>query len=93
MTVAGATPASEVTVPADLLGPDHTLHRGFAIRGGRRVLIYGVAPLNAGLRVATRGNSDSVLPLFAVGVFTTLARARAGMFRRRVMAYDSGWRW
>ncbi|MHB8393780.1 MAG: amino acid permease, partial [Candidatus Dormibacteria bacterium] len=49
--------------------------------------------LSAVLLVATGGNTGSLIPLFAIGVFTGFTLAQAGMVRHWLSGRQSGWRW
>jgi amino acid transporter len=96
LALAANTSFGGLPVLASLLAADHRLPHAFAIRGDRLVFSYGIvalAVLAAGLLVATGGNTDSLIPLFAIGVFTGFTLAQAGMVRHWVQGHERGWRW
>ena len=90
LALAANTSFGGLPVLASLLAADHRLPHSFAVRGDRLVFTYGIlalAVLAAVLLVATGGNTDSLIPLFAIGVFTGFTLAQTGMamhwFRHR----------
>jgi amino acid transporter len=67
---------------ASVLARDHFLPHLFAIRGDRLVYQYGIAilaVLSAILLVAVRGNTQALIPMFAIGVFTGFTLSQTGM--------------
>jgi amino acid transporter len=96
LALAANTSFGGLPVLASLLARDNRLPHAFAIRGDRLVFSNGIlalAVLAAVLLVATGGNTDSLIPLFAIGVFTGFTLAQTGMVRHWVQSRDSGWRW
>ena len=96
LALAANTSFGGLPVLASLLAADHRLPHAFAIRGDRLVFTYGIvvlALLAAALLVATGGNTNSLIPLFAIGVFTGFTLAQAGMVKHWVKGRDPGWRW
>ncbi len=96
LALAANTSFGGLPVLASLLAADHRLPHAFAIRGDRLVFTYGIvalAVLAAILLIATGGNTDSLIPLFAIGVFTGFTLAQSGMVRHWLRGREGGWRW
>ncbi|MGW0182565.1 APC family permease [Nocardia sp. NPDC003345] len=67
-----------------LLAEDNCLPHRFAVASPRRVYRYGVLTLGAGaavLLVGSGGQMNTLVPLFAIGVFVGFTIAQAGMVR------------
>jgi amino acid transporter len=96
LALAANTSFGSLPVLASLLAKDNRLPHGFAIRGDRLVFnrgIWALALLAAILLAATGGNTDSLIPLFAIGVFTGFTLAQAGMVRHWLRERSQGWWW
>jgi amino acid transporter len=96
LALAANTSFGSLPVLASLLADDNRLPHGFAIRGDRLVFnlgIWALALLSAVLLAATAGDTDSLIPLFAIGVFTGFTLAQSGMVRHWLRARSRGWRW
>lgn len=96
LALAANTSFGGLPVLASLLARDNRLPHAFAIRGDRLVYSNGIlalAVLAAVLLVATGGNTDSLIPLFAIGVFTGFTLAQTGMVRHWAKGRGNGWRW
>lgn len=96
LALAANTSFGGLPVLASLLAKDQRLPHAFAIRGDRLVFNNGilVLALLAGiLLAATRGNTDSLIPLFAIGVFTGFTLAQAGMVHHWLKVRSKGWWW
>jgi amino acid transporter len=96
LALAANTSFGGLPVLASLLARDDRLPHGFAIRGDRLVFnrgIWALALLAAILLAATEGDTDSLIPLFAIGVFTGFTLAQAGMVRHWLRARSGGWWW
>jgi amino acid transporter len=80
---------------AALVGKDGYLPRQFANRGDRLVFSNGVLVLAAAaslLLVAFGGNVNALIPLYAVGVFTSFTLSQSGMVRHHLKDRQRGWR-
>jgi amino acid transporter len=80
--LAANTSFGGLPVLASLLARDHYLPHVFAIRGDRLVFQYGIwalAALAGLLLVAVRGNTDAMIPMYAIGVFTGFTLSQAGL--------------
>ncbi|MHB1501592.1 MAG: APC family permease [Candidatus Dormibacteria bacterium] len=96
LALAANTSFGGLPVLASLLAGDNRLPHAFAIRGDRLVFGYGIwvlAVLAGVLLVATAGNTNSLIPLFAIGVFTGFTLAQAGLVRHWLSTRAQGWRW
>jgi amino acid transporter len=96
LALAANTSFGGLPVLASLLAKDDRLPHGFAIRGDRLVFnrgIWALALLAAILLAATEGDTDSLIPLFAIGVFTGFTLAQAGMVRHWLRERSEGWWW
>lgn len=95
LALAANTSFGGLPVLASLLARDHRLPHAFAIRGDRLVFhngIWALAILAAALLVATGGDTNSLIPLFAIGVFTGFTLAQSGMVRHWWAERPRGWR-
>jgi amino acid transporter len=75
---------------------DAFLPRWFTNRGQRLVHSNGVLVLAAAAALVTlafRGNYNRMLPLYAIGVFTSFTFSQAGMIRRHLHLREPGWRY
>ena len=80
---------------ASLLSRDHYLPHAFALRGDRLVFSKGIWALSvaaAVLLVVVRGNTNSLIPLFAIGVFIGFTLAQTGMVRHWRRDRPAHWR-
>ena len=80
---------------AALVGKDGYLPRQFANRGDRLVFSNGILFLAAAasvLLVAFGGNVSALIPLYAVGVFTSFTLSQSGMVRHHLSFRERGWR-
>jgi amino acid transporter len=75
---------------------DAFLPRGFTKRGQRLVYSNGVLALSAAAALVTlafRADYNRMLPLYAIGVFTSFTFSQAGMTRRHLRLREPGWRY
>jgi amino acid transporter len=80
---------------AALVGKDGYLPRQFANRGDRLVFSNGIlflAGAASALLVIFGGNVSALIPLYAVGVFTSFTLSQSGMVRHHVALKERGWR-
>ncbi|MCZ7630815.1 MAG: APC family permease [Microthrixaceae bacterium] len=80
---------------AALVGKDGYLPRQFANRGDRLVFSNGVLVLAGAaslLIVSFGGNVSALIPLYAVGVFTSFTLSQSGMVRHHLNDRQRGWR-
>ena len=81
---------------ASFAAADSFLPRWFTKRGRRLVHSNGVLALSAAAGVVTlafRGDYNRMLPLYAIGVFTSFTFSQAGMTRRHLRLREPGWRY
>ncbi len=82
LALAANTSFGGLPVLASLLARDNDLPHIFAVRGDRLVFQYGIwalAGLAAVLLWAVHGNTDALIPMFALGVFTGFTLAQSGL--------------
>jgi amino acid transporter len=80
---------------SSIIARDSYLPRQFANRGDRLVFSNGVlflAAASAVLLVAFGGLTNALIPLYAVGVFTSFTLSQAGMVRHHRKIREPGWR-
>jgi amino acid transporter len=80
---------------ASILARDRFLPRGFQFRGDRLAFTMGIASLAvlaALLLVVFNGSLDQLIPLYAVGVFTSFTLSQAGMVVHWRKDRAAGWR-
>jgi hypothetical protein len=97
LALAANTSFGGLPVLAGLLARDNFLPHLFALRADRRVFRYGITVLAvaaAALLVASRGDTQALVPLFAVGVFVGFTLSQVGMVRHWYLdrtANPRGW--
>jgi amino acid transporter len=80
---------------SSIIARDGYLPRQFGNRGDRLVFSNGIlflAVASAVLLVAFGGLTNALIPLYAVGVFTSFTLSQAGMVRHHLAERESGWR-
>ena len=88
-TLAANTSFGGLPLLASLLARDNLMPHFFQLRNERMVLARGIvvlAVLSGLLLAGVNGNTDALIPMFAIGVFTGFTLAQAGMvvhWRRR----------
>ncbi|MFE6858100.1 APC family permease [Nocardia sp. NPDC057668] len=79
-----------------ILADDNCLPHRFAVSSPHAVYRYGVLALGVCatvLIVASEGNMNALVPLFAIGVFVGFTIAQFGMVRHWLAVRSTGWRW
>jgi amino acid transporter len=82
LALAANTSFGGLPILTSLLARDNYLPHFFGLRGDRQVFgngIWVLAVLSALLLVAVGGNTNSMIPLFAIGVFTGFTLAQSGL--------------
>jgi hypothetical protein len=82
LALAANTSFGGLPVLASLLARDSYLPHLFALRGDRLVFgngIWGLAIMSGALLVAVGGNVNSLIPLFAIGVFIGFTISQSGL--------------
>lgn len=95
LALAANTSFGGLPVLASLLARDDFLPHVFALRGERAVYRYGVvvlAVLAGVLIVGSRGNTQALIPLFAIGVFIGFTLAQSGLVRHWLTHRGRAWR-
>jgi len=80
---------------SSIIARDRYLPRQFMNRGDRLVFSNGVvflAVAAAGLIIAFGGVTTALIPLYAIGVFTSFTLSQSGMVRRHLSLRQPGWR-
>jgi hypothetical protein len=94
LALAANTSFGGLPVLFGLLAKDNFLPHLFFLRGDRQVYRYGVTVLAlaaAGLLAAAQGNTQALVPLFAIGVFVGFTLSQAGMVRHWHEQGGRGW--
>ncbi len=96
LALAANTSFGGLPVLASLLARDNFLPHLFFLKADRQVHRYGVvvlAILAAALLVVSDGNTQRLVPLFAIGVFVGFTLSQAGMVRHWREQRGDGWYW
>ena len=94
LALAANTSFGGLPVLASLLARDNFLPHLFYLRADRQVHRYGVVVLAvaaAALLVVAGGNTQRLVPLFAIGVFVGFTLSQAGMVRHWRADRSEGW--
>jgi amino acid transporter len=92
--LAANTSFGGLPVLASLLARDNNLPHLFFLKADRQVHRYGITVLAvfaAILLVAARGDTQALVPLFAIGVFVGFTLSQAGMVRHWHEQRSDGW--
>jgi amino acid transporter len=95
LSLAANTSFGGLPVLASLLARDDYPPHLFALRGDRQVFANGIWALaigSAALLIAVGGNTNSLIPLFAIGVFTGFTLAQTGLVVHWWRTKPAGWR-
>ncbi|MFI7117354.1 APC family permease [Amycolatopsis sp. NPDC049868] len=95
LALAANTSFGGLPVLAQLLAKHNKLPHVFALRAERQVYRYGVGFLAitaALLLVITDGDMNTLVPLFAIGVFVGFTLSQVGMVRHWRRTRPAGWR-
>jgi amino acid transporter len=95
LALAANTSFGGMPVLAQLLAKDNNLPHLFALRAERQVHRYGIAFLavmGGLLLIGTGGDMNTLVPLFAIGVFVGFTLSQAGMVRHWWTDRPYGWR-
>src|SRR5436190_1555721 len=94
LTLAANTAYADFPRLSSIIARDGYLPRQFANRGDRLVFSNGIVFLAAAagiLLVAFGGLTNALIPLYAVGVFTSFTLSQAGMVRHHQKERQRGW--
>ena len=94
LVLAANTSFGGLPVLASLVAEDNYLPHLFHLKAERQVHRYGVvflAVAAAVLLVVSRGNTQALIPLFAIGVFIGFTLSQTGMVRHWRTQRQSGW--
>ncbi|HKB31754.1 MAG TPA: APC family permease [Streptosporangiaceae bacterium] len=96
LALAANTSFGGLPVLLSLLARDNYLPHLFFLRADRQVHRYGVwvlALLAAILLVVASGNTQALVPVFAIGVFVGFTLSQVGMVRHWHAEHGQGWQW
>ena len=94
LALAANTSFGGLPVLASLLAKDNYLPHMFALQAERQVYRYGISVLAvfaAVLLVVARGNTQALIPVFAIGVFVGFTLSQTGMVRHWHEQHSRGW--
>jgi amino acid transporter len=94
LALAANTSFGGLPVLSGLLAKDNFLPHVFALRADRQVYRYGVGVLAVAasvLLVVSRGDTQALVPMFAVGVFVGFTLSQVGMVRHWNTERGSSW--
>ncbi len=95
LTLAANTAYNGFPSLSSIIARDGYLPRQLAQRGDRLVFSNGIVALAAAaaaLLVAFGGLTNALIPLYAVGVFTSFTLSQTGMVRHHLRLREPGWR-
>jgi amino acid transporter len=95
LSLAANTSFGGLPVLASLLARDNNLPHLFALRADRQVYRYGVSVLAVAavlLLLAAEGDTQTLVPFFAIAVFIGFTISQVGMVRHWWQQRDRGWR-
>jgi amino acid transporter len=93
--LAANTSFGGLPILGSVVARDDRLPHVFALRGDRLVFangIWALAIMSGSLMVAMHGNTDALLPMFAIGVFTGFTLAQAGLVNHWRKSRPPRWR-
>jgi amino acid transporter len=94
LALAANTSFGGLPVLASLLARDNNLPHLFSLKADRQVHRYGITVLAvfaAILLVVARGDTQALIPVFAIGVFVGFTLSQAGMVRHWHEQHGDGW--
>jgi hypothetical protein len=94
LALAANTSFGGLPVLASLLATDNFLPHLFFLRADRQVHRYGIGVLAVAaalLLIVSRGDTQALVPLFAIGVFVGFTLSQAGMVRHWHQRRGPGW--
>src|SRR5580698_7182102 len=94
LSLAANTSFGGLPVLASLLARDNNLPHLFRLKADRQVHRYGISVLAvvaAILLVVAKGDTQALIPVFAIGVFVGFTLSQAGMVRHWHEQHTDGW--
>ena len=94
LALAANTSFGGLPVLASLLARDNNLPHLFRLKADREVHRYGISVLAvvaAILLVVAKGNTQALIPVFAIGVFVGFTLSQTGMVRHWHEQHSDGW--
>ena len=96
LALAANTSFGGLPVLMSLLARDNYLPHVFGLKADRQVHRHGVlalAAVSAAMLAVSGGDTNTLVPLFAIGVFVGFTLCQAGMVRHWRLERTPGWRW
>jgi amino acid transporter len=96
LALAANTSFGGLPILTSLLARDNYLPHFFGLRDSRQVFGNGVWALtifSAALLIAVRGDTNALIPLFAIGVFIGFTMSQSGLVVHWRRTRPSGWYW
>ncbi len=94
LALAANTSFGGLPILGSLLSRDNYVPHVFALRGDRQVFDYGIwtlTVLSGALLIAVNGNTNRLIPLFAIGVFTGFTLSQTGLVVHWWRKRPKGW--
>ncbi|MGZ4107837.1 MAG: APC family permease, partial [Tumebacillaceae bacterium] len=94
LTLAANTSFNGFPILASIMAQDKNLPRMFANRGDRLSFHYGILTLGvlaSLLLIAFKGKTDKLIPLYAIGVFSSFTLAQSGLVKKWFSEKPKGW--
>ncbi len=94
LALAANTSFGGLPVLTSLLARDNYMPHFFGLRDSRQVFgngVWALTVLSAALLVAVRGNTNSLIPLFAIGVFIGFTMSQSGLVVHWRRTRPPGW--
>jgi amino acid transporter len=94
LSLAANTSFGGLPVLASLLARDNNLPHLFSLKADRQVHRYGISFLAVAaaiLLVVAKGDTQALIPVFAIGVFVGFTLSQAGMVRHWHEQHGDGW--
>ncbi len=95
LALAANTSFGGLPILSSLLARDNYMPHLFTLRGDRQVFSNGIVVLSlmaAALIIAVRGNTNTLIPLFAIGVFVGFTLSQTGLVVHWHRERPPGWR-
>ena len=96
LAFAANTSFGGLPVLMNLLARDHRLPHVFYLRAEKPVYRHGIVALSLGaalLLIAVSAKTDSLIPMYAIGVFIGFTISQVGLVRHWRRTHEEGWRW
>jgi amino acid transporter len=95
LTLAANTSFNGFPILASIMAQDKNLPRMFSNRGDRLAYHYGIVTLGvlaSILLIAFKGRTEAIIPLYAIGVFSSFTIAQFALVLKWVKEKSTGWK-